>query len=166
MMKIRIIELLNKIANGEEMPKEIKFDNEVFVYIGKWEQYVTKEEEIPLLRRICDYNYSGLNDEIEILEDNTEEQEKLGESWKEVGKRVGEWAKEFEQGFKESFTEIINYPFKNLEDNTEEIEELPTKLVYGSAINGNPEYHVTQKEIVDKINELVKAVKEIRKEKE
>lgn len=53
-----------------------------------------------------------------------------------------------------------------LDDNTEEIEELPTKLVYGSAINGNPEYHVTQKEIVDKINELVKAVNEIRKEKE
>ena len=52
-----------------------------------------------------------------------------------------------------------------LEDNTEEIEELPTKLVYGSAINGNPEYHVTQKEIVDKINELVKAVNAIRKDK-
>lgn len=50
------------------------------------------------------------------------------------------------------------------EDNTEEIEELPTKLVYGSAINGNPEYQVTQKEIVDKINELVKAVNEIRKD--
>ena len=75
--KIKIIELLNKIANGEKMPKEIKFDNEVFVYIDKWEQYVTKVEEIPLLRRICDYNYSGLNDEVEILEDNTEEIEEL-----------------------------------------------------------------------------------------
>ena len=42
---------------------------------------------------------------------------------------------------------------------------MPTKLVYGSAINGNPEYHVTQKEIVDKINELVKAVNAIRKDK-
>ncbi|MEE1142875.1 MAG: hypothetical protein U0L22_04500 [Bacteroidales bacterium] len=75
--KIRIIDLLNKIANGEEAPKEIKFDKEVFVYIGKWQQYVTKEEEIPLLRRISDYNYSGLNDEVEILEDNTEEIEEL-----------------------------------------------------------------------------------------
>ena len=77
--KIKMIELLNMIANGEEMPKEIKLDNEVFVYIGKWEQYVTKEEEIPLLRRICDYNYSGLNDEVEILEDNTEEIEEIQE---------------------------------------------------------------------------------------
>lgn len=75
--KIKMIELLNKIANGEDLPKEIKFDNEVFVYIDKWEQYVTKEEEIPLLRRICDYNYSGLNEEVEILEDNTEEIEEL-----------------------------------------------------------------------------------------
>ena len=75
--KIKVIELLNKISNGEEMPKEIKFDNEVFVYIDKWEQYVTKEEEIPLLRRIWDYNYSGLNEEVEILEDNTEEIDEL-----------------------------------------------------------------------------------------
>lgn len=108
--KIKVIELLNKISNGEEMPKEIKFDNEVFVYIDKWEQYVTKEEEIPLLRRICDYNYSGLNEEVEILEDNTEE-----------------------------------------------IEELKYFTI-GNAKSAN------QTEIIDKINELVKAVKEIRKD--
>lgn len=75
--KIKIIELLNKIANGEEMPQKINYDNEVYVYIGRWEQYVTEEEEIPLLRRISAYNYSGLNDEVEILEDNTEEIEEL-----------------------------------------------------------------------------------------
>jgi hypothetical protein len=69
-MKIKIIDLLNKIANGEEVPKKIKFDNVIFVYIDKWEQYVTKEEEIPLLKRICDYNYSGLNDEVEIIEED------------------------------------------------------------------------------------------------
>ena len=105
--------------------------------------------------------------EFELLEDNTEEQEKLGESWKEVGKRVGEWAKEFEQGFKESFTEIINYPFKNLEDNTEEIEELDNWFVDErkecrefdiQAINLCFSKHR------DKINELVKAVNEIRKD--
>ena len=68
------------------------------------------------------------------------------------------------QSFKE-IQELLNSEVILVEDNTEEIEELPTKLVYGSAINGNPEYHVTQKEIVDKINELVKAVNAIRKDK-
>ena len=90
--KIKVIELLNKIANGEEMPKEIKFDNEVFVYIDKWEQYVTKEEKIPLLRRICDYNYSGLNDEVEILEEIEELDEWVtrrdGEVTQQEGKRL------------------------------------------------------------------------------
>lgn len=67
--------------------------------------------------------------------------------------------------YKIDYLRILSYEVEILEDNTEEIEELPTKLVYGSAINGNPEYHVTQKEIVDKINELVKAVNAIRKDK-
>lgn len=117
--KIKVIDLLNKIANGEEAPKEIKFDKEVFVYIGKWQQYVTKEEEIPLLRRISDYNYSGLNDEVEILEDNTEEIEELS-----------------------TYREI------------EEFGELDKRCINQNA-----------KEFFNKINELVKAVNSIRKDK-
>ena len=33
-MKIKIIDLLNKIANGEELPKKIKLlcDDEIFIY--------------------------------------------------------------------------------------------------------------------------------------
>ena len=46
--KIKIIDLLNKIANGEEVPKRIKLDN-----------------------------FNILNEEVEILEDNTEEIEEL-----------------------------------------------------------------------------------------
>ena len=149
--KIKIIELLNKIANGEKVPKIIKYNYDTFQYSSKWEQYIKEGyDEIPLLRIISDYNYSGLNDEVEILEDNTEEQENLGESWKEVGKRVGEWAKEFEQGFKESFTEIVRYPFEKLEDNTEEIEELS--------------YEWTTNEIADRVDKLIKAVNAIRKD--
>lgn len=76
--KITIIELLNKIANGEEVPKRIKYNYDTFQYIGKWEQYMTEGyDEIPLLRIISNYNYSGLNDEVEILEDNTEEIEEI-----------------------------------------------------------------------------------------
>ena len=76
--KIKIIELLNKIANGEKVPKIIEYNYDTFQYSSKWEQYIKEGyDEIPLLRIISDYNYSGLNDEVEILEDNTEEIEEL-----------------------------------------------------------------------------------------
>lgn len=32
MNKIRVIDLLNKIANGEEVPKNIKVDNDEYIY--------------------------------------------------------------------------------------------------------------------------------------
>jgi len=79
--KIKIIELLNKIANGEKVPKIIKYNYDTFQYISKWKQYIKEGyDEIPLLRIISDYNYSGLNDEVEILEENIEEIEELNGS--------------------------------------------------------------------------------------
>lgn len=80
--KIKIIDLLNKIANGEEetLPKRIKLDNHKLEYIGKWQQYIGQDNNsLSLLSIINDYNYSGLNDEVEILEDNIEEIEELYE---------------------------------------------------------------------------------------
>ena len=76
--KIKVIELLNKIANGEELPKEIKYNFETF-YI-KYDTfhniyfYETKDGTT-LLKYI--YNTNFLLDEVEILEDNTEEIEEL-----------------------------------------------------------------------------------------
>ena len=32
MKKIKIIDLLNKVANGEEVPKRIKYENETRIY--------------------------------------------------------------------------------------------------------------------------------------
>ena len=68
---MKIIELLNKIANGEEMPKEIILDNKKFQYNKTYEQYHDKYE-VNLLEHISDYNYSGLNDEVEIIEEEKE----------------------------------------------------------------------------------------------
>jgi len=77
--KIKIIDLLNKIANGEEieLPKRIKCNNHILEYIGKWQQYIGEEDDSSLLSIINEYNYSGLNDYVEILEDNTEEIETI-----------------------------------------------------------------------------------------
>lgn len=75
--KIKIIDLLNKIANGEEVPKRIKSEDREF-----W--FKEDETSIDYLYR-TDKNGNGwlvvqdlaLNDWVEILEDNTEDIEEL-----------------------------------------------------------------------------------------
>ena len=72
--KIRIIDLLNKIANGEELPKSIKYYG--FIWQLHNGNYVENGQ-----RMLEDYLANGivesLNDYVEILEDNTEEIEEL-----------------------------------------------------------------------------------------
>ena len=116
--KIKIIELLNKIANGEELPKSIKYYG--FIWQLHNGNYVENGQ-----RMLEDYLANGivesLNDYVEILEDNTEEIEELG---------------------------IINNYLYNILPKEEKIKQLK------SYIENNR----------NKINELVKAVKEIRKD--
>lgn len=74
---MKIIDLLNKIANNEEMPKKIKYANKIF----EWYEWNNE---------ICDYVYSGsegllnsgeydlfamLNKEVEIIEEDKEIEE-------------------------------------------------------------------------------------------
>ncbi len=81
---MKVIDLLNKIANGEEVPKKIKICNKIYNYetfnIGKGDNYFTAEwEEVKGYRisydgtyyylEIRDYN---LNDEVEIIEEPQE----------------------------------------------------------------------------------------------
>lgn len=74
---MKIIDLLNKIANGEKVPKKIKYDNTIYIYVRMWEQYVDEVSKKPLLKEISAYNYSGLNNEIEIIEDIPKEDKKI-----------------------------------------------------------------------------------------
>ena len=111
--KITVIELLNKIANNEDLPKKIRVwcgtYKDYFKYDEKEKWYVTYDDTT--LLNVID----RLNNQIEILEDNTEEIEELDE-W--ITRRDGE---------------VTQQEGKRLE------------MCY-------------------KINELVKAVKQIRKE--
>ena len=38
---MKIIDLLNKIANGEEVPKKIKYDNEIFKLRDEKDDYAS-----------------------------------------------------------------------------------------------------------------------------
>ena len=114
--KIKVIELLNKIANGEDLPKRIKIQDYVFELSKDYEHYYYNEDVE--ITHLINHNFSNLNDEVEILEDNTEE--------------------------------------------IEEIEELRTdEVIDGNWVLRKP----TNLEIAYKVNELVKAVNSIRKDK-
>ena len=72
-MKIKIIDLLNKIANNEEVPKKIKYKDNVY-YLGKnivdLHTYQTKGSNTTRkLSLIIDNEYLNLNDYVEIIEE-------------------------------------------------------------------------------------------------
>jgi hypothetical protein len=68
---MKIIDLLNKIANGEKIPKKIKYDNIIFEYDDIY--YVA---EHTYLDEYCDLS-RVLNDEVEILDEEKKIPEKL-----------------------------------------------------------------------------------------
>ena len=80
---MKIIDLLNKIANGEEVPKKIKYEDEKFVFSDKTHQYYVGDNSNDintyynnsLKERLYDFIY--LNDEVEILEEEKKIPEKL-----------------------------------------------------------------------------------------
>jgi hypothetical protein len=71
---MKIIDLLNKIANGEE-PK-IKYDNVILKY-NKNEKRFTDKDKFNVLYEI---DFSELNDEVEIIEED-KNIEKIGNDY-------------------------------------------------------------------------------------
>lgn len=64
-MKIKIIDLLNKWVNGEEMPQKIMFDAYLYTYNEREKTYYNEEEETLWQN----YNFRILPDEVEIIEE-------------------------------------------------------------------------------------------------
>lgn len=81
MKKIKIIDLLNKVANGEEVPKRIKYENETRIYNENDRDYEhigdRANTELYLFygvlsSRTGELFEKCLNDEVEIIEDEVE----------------------------------------------------------------------------------------------
>ena len=81
-MKMKIIDLLNKIANGEEVPKIIKYDDFTYWY-DKTEKDYYRYIGYDLDNDDVEYLINGgfisdiLNDEVEIIEEEKKIPEKL-----------------------------------------------------------------------------------------
>lgn len=74
--KIKIIELLNKIANGEKVPIEIKFRNIIYVFNKECNQYYERGKGSYFNNKLkfdktIEWEFFGdyLNEEVEILDD-------------------------------------------------------------------------------------------------
>lgn len=66
---MKIIELLNKIANGEEVPKKIKYKITKRTYNKEDKDYTRDDGELGSYYLFQCINSLHLNDEIEIIED-------------------------------------------------------------------------------------------------
>ena len=80
--KIKVIELLNKIANREDLPKKIKVKNYIFEWVdidtGKGYHNTERKDWIIWLQDLISLDTKEeLNETVEILEENTEEIEEL-----------------------------------------------------------------------------------------
>lgn len=77
MKTIKIIELLNKIANGEKPPKKVKW-GDVYVYSDKIQDYrIEDDDDYDYLLESVSVNQKCLIEEIEILDDDDKKIEKI-----------------------------------------------------------------------------------------
>ena len=65
---MKVIDLLNKIANGEEVPKKIKYEEDIYIHIDNY-CYYCEDTNLILSDRIF-AEYSKLNEKIEIIEED------------------------------------------------------------------------------------------------
>ena len=91
---MKVIDLLNKIAHGEEVPEKIKVGNIIYIY-ENWEHfyYTDNEAREDLLVRGKDYSTNDfLNWNVELIEDepididNIEELELIGTNFIDMDK--------------------------------------------------------------------------------
>ena len=112
---MKIIDLLNKIANGEKVPKKIKYKNKIYewkeydVCYGKimtkkgWVKehgYVAEENRTYFYLKHC---YQDLNDKVEIIEEQKKIPEKIEQVEIDVTMAIGE------QICASKINEIIDY---------------------------------------------------------
>ena len=67
---MRVIDLLNKIANGEEVPRKFKYENITFIYNDEAVEYFDEKEGNSFNYTFDLTDHDVLNDEIEIIEED------------------------------------------------------------------------------------------------
>ena len=104
---MKIIDLLVKIANGEEPPKKIKRLGYTFIYTGdiRPQRFYKFENQDNYLLRDTVY---ALNDEVEIIEEK-KIPEKLNYPHIEIESSADDEIRDYLYKVKDKFDEIIDY---------------------------------------------------------
>lgn len=106
-MKIKVIDLLVKMANGEEMPKKIKYHNIVLGYDEENEDYY-KYYGRGLFEYLFTCSLSFLNVEVEIIEED-KKIEKITVRDKTLGFPNGEWtSRNMDKAFAIKINELVD----------------------------------------------------------
>jgi len=149
--KIKIIDLLNMISKGEEVPKKIKYENDIYIQVDNYCYFCEETNEILSQNIYAEFN--RLNDEVEIIEEDkkiTEEKDKITEAW------VNLW-----EAIKEPLLKVA----KLVEDNKElklQLENVVEKkdkkiekigIIHYSESPTEAILHKKIDEIIDKLNE-------------
>lgn len=105
---MKIIDLLNKIANGEDVPKKIMFENFTYYWRDIQKDYFCEKLNFTLEHVIGDTLFCNLNLKVEIIE----EDKKIGKITireKTIGFPNGEWtARNMDKAFAIKINEIID----------------------------------------------------------
>ena len=151
-MKIKIIDILNKIANNEEPPKKIMYEDKVFIYHKENTDYL--DEDVSWL--FDDYNImENLNDEVERLETtiNNKKDNFTGFKLYADGKEICSTDYSIEENIKlkeENLDTTIFNDALHFQDKIEKIEKLNYSIGDSSIII----------KIKDKINEIIDHIQE------
>lgn len=119
-MKIKMIDLLVTIANGEEVPKKIKFMNSIWEYCkdGTTQDYINNYDKC--LMEFIAINKNGLNNEVEIIEE-PKKIEKI--SWREKESLAGEFTANEKQNILARRTEKLKSSLNELIDEINNLKE-------------------------------------------
>ena len=104
---MKVIDLLNKIAKGEEVPERIKFENYIYIWRNYEKDYFCKQINHSLESIIGEYMFSNLNLEIEIIEEEKEIEE-ITIRDNTLGFPNGEWtARNMDKAFAYKINELV-----------------------------------------------------------
>ncbi len=116
---MKIIDLLNKVANGEKVPKKIKFNEDIYTYHDKEHGYCKHHYDNTYICINSEYYlFDILNDEVEIIG----EDEKIENTARFQYTMIPEYFK---------FKEAIKWINNNFEKHQQAINEIIDKLNKG-----------------------------------
>ena len=153
---MKVIDLLNKIAKGEDVPKKIIYELNAWFYNEAAKDYFKCGGDIVSFQMTYVSNPKWLDFEVETIEE--EVKIPTFDDMKDIGTKVGKAYRELFEGFSKGWNTPIKEEKKEIKkiniDEQDRIQALST---------GNYVYKVNQptKNIIYKINEIIDKVNSI-----